>query len=326
MEKGIKRGTKSFVMVVIFMLLMNGFVTVIYGAVSQEIKAQIDILDSYKENITSENQFLADGWNTHDPIFSGKIGIIGYKRTYVGDKRITIYTIGNINAENMRAQMLLGAYAVTVAEELNQDKYNATFEPPKSDGTPLAKYVCTLTFVNRVLKEKILIGSNVRVLDDALVLGKTTIEDVVSRYGVMELKDVQLKNNAMKIGSYNLFKASEGADLIPSKSRVYLFYEGRLVGYNYTNSFPGDSTDFDGSKRSQIKEKESTISEVVRLFGPPNGKSIYPVADDVNSTVIKYEYFQVKRHPIKGYYKILKFTIDNQGIVTKISYYEYGEK
>ena len=166
----------------------------------------------------------------------------------------------------------------------------------------------------------------VRIPDDALVLGKTTIDDVVSRYGAMKLKDVQMNNMVLKKGSYNLTKASVGADLIPQKFQHFWFYEGRLVGYDYQNSFPGDSTDFDGSTRSEIEEKKSTISDVVRLFGPPNGKSIYPIADDVDSTVIKYSYFQAKQHPIRFYNKTLKFTIDNQGIVTKISYTEYGEK
>lgn len=166
----------------------------------------------------------------------------------------------------------------------------------------------------------------VRIPDDSMVLGTTTIEDIVSRYGTMELKDVQKDNMTLKHGSYSLTKASAGAELIPQKRQTFWFYEGRLVGYSYSNSFPGDSTDFDAELRFQIKEKESTIGDVVRVFGPPHGKSIYPVAGDVDSTVMEYRYFQAKQNPTRFHTKTLQFTTNDQGIVIKTSYTETGDK
>ena len=165
-----------------------------------------------------------------------------------------------------------------------------------------------------------------RIPNDALVLGKTTIADIVSSYGTLEFKDVQVNNVVIKQGSYSLTKASSYKDLISQKIQYFSFNKGVLVGYKYTNSFPENPTDFDDSLRSQIKQHESTLNDVVRLLGPPTGKAIYPFTVDPDSTIIKYSYWQVKQRPTRYYNKELKVTINKEDIVTDINYIESGVK
>ena len=89
-----------------------------------------------------------------------------------------------------------------------------------------------------------------------------------------------------------------------------------------------DSTDFDESKISEIKEGNTTIQEVIELLGSPNGEYIFPLATNETEKAKVYLYSQVKGSVfnMKFYRKLLVVTHDENGIVTEVEYESSGEK
>jgi len=69
--------------------------------------------------------------------------------------------------------------------------------------------------------------------------------------------------------------AKEGVS--PSKSVMFWFYNGRLVGWQSTSSFRADSSAFDEKKVPEIQAWRSLRGDLVRLFGPPSGMRMYPM-------------------------------------------------
>lgn len=170
--------------------------------------------------------------------------------------------------------------------------------------------------------------SFMRVTDEALVLGQTTPEQVSARLGSPFQEGVVTKNNQhIKTTSYAYASTGGDADeqgVTPARSQAFYFYDNKLVGYEFISSWKTDSTNFDSEEVSQIKKGESARSDVVRLFGNPGGKYIYPVIPNRDEEAINYLYSQVKG--FKVHQKRLVVTLNKQGMVTDVEYTESGQR
>ena len=132
----------------------------------------------------------------------------------------------------------------------------------------------------------------VRAPDDSLALGQTTLEQIKARLGSPYKEGAITKNGQqLKTASYAYSAAGGEANakgVTPARSQGFIFFNDKLVGYEFASSWKEDSTDFDGAKVSQIKNGESTRSDVVRLLGNPGGRYIYPLIPNANEEAINY--------------------------------------
>jgi len=176
-------------------------------------------------------------------------------------------------------------------------------------------------------------GTNfMRVTDEALILGKTTKEQIEARLGAPYQQGVITKNEQqMKTASYAYASSGGGAvaeGVIPARSQGFYFFNNKLVGYEFTSSWKSDSSNFNNEKIAQIRKGASTHKDVLRLLGKPGGKYIYPLIEHKDREAINYLYSQTKggAFNLKFYKKQLVVVFNKQGIVTDVEYTEAGEK
>jgi hypothetical protein len=115
-----------------------------------------------------------------------------------------------------------------------------------------------------------------------------------------------------------------------ARSQGFYFFQNKLVGHEFTSSFAIDSTDFDESKVSEIKEGSTTIQEVIELLGGPGGEWVYPLVKNANEKAKIYLYSHMTGSAfafnLKFYRKSLVVTHDENGIVTEVTYASSGTK
>jgi hypothetical protein len=172
----------------------------------------------------------------------------------------------------------------------------------------------------------------VRLPDDSLVLGQTTQEQIRARLGT-PYREGEITKNGQQLKTANYFYSRTGggadaAGVTPARNQGFIFLKDKLVGYEFSSSWKEDSTNFDSGKVSQIKKGESTRSDVVRLFGNPGGKYIYPLIPDANDEATNYLYEQARGTAVnlKSYRQLLVVTFDKEGIVNNVEYTEAGQK
>jgi len=164
------------------------------------------------------------------------------------------------------------------------------------------------------------------------VLGKTTIQEILSRFGEPSLPPVNF--NSTKILGYSQGQAPlppplKGMDYSRIKSRImqYWFYDDVLVGYIYISDMPEDSTDFDATKIAQIRKGSTTETEVINLIGKPSGRSIHPFAER-DGTAIGYAYSEMyngRKGELATRSKHLAIKINQNGIVTDVLFRSKSE-
>jgi hypothetical protein len=178
-------------------------------------------------------------------------------------------------------------------------------------------------------------GTNfVRVPDSALVLGQTSSEQIKASLGSPNQEGLMTKNGHQITTVSYVYAQSIGGDaaaddVIPSRGQSFLFFNDKLVGYNFASSWKDDCTDFDSAKVSEIKKGVSTRSDVISLLGAPGGKSIYPLVAKDGEDAVSYLYTQTTKRSLvifRVYVKTLVVTFDQQGIVTDVEYAESGQK
>jgi hypothetical protein len=80
-------------------------------------------------------------------------------------------------------------------------------------------------------------------------------------------------------------------DLISQGRHLYLtFYQGRLIRYLFTSSFPEDETKFDDARISSFVRGTTTKDDVIRALGAPGGEAIYPYVAKQGTKLIAYSY------------------------------------
>lgn len=146
------------------------------------------------------------------------------------------------------------------------------------------------------------------------------------REGTTTINEKQYKTISYAYASTGGSAAYKG--VTAARSQGFYFFQGKLVGHEFSSSWEIDSTDFDESKVSEIKEGTTTLQEVIELFGNPNGEYVYPLSKNENEMAKIYLYSQTKgsAFSLKFYRKVLVVTHDENGIITEVSYVSSGEK
>jgi hypothetical protein len=172
----------------------------------------------------------------------------------------------------------------------------------------------------------------VRPQPDALVLGKTTYQDVLHQFG-----DPYRKGSAVKEGlpvtsivyTYASSTAGSGfGGVTPGRTIGCHFVNDVLVGYEFMSSYQEDRTDFDETKVTQIEKGRTTRSRVEELLGRPGGMYTYPLIKTKSEQALVYSYIQTKIAPfsVKIYQKKLVVAFDGDGTVTDVEFSTSGEK
>jgi|HubBroStandDraft_6_1064221.scaffolds.fasta_scaffold59108_3 hypothetical protein len=106
-------------------------------------------------------------------------------------------------------------------------------------------------------------------------LGKTSEQEIRDRFGEPSAENsTQVEGRLVTRLQYAYVEVR--STVIPVRSMVYSFHEGRLVGFEYLSSFVADETVFDEASVKRIKRGETTRAEVLGLVGKPTGQFIYP--------------------------------------------------
>jgi len=106
-------------------------------------------------------------------------------------------------------------------------------------------------------------------------LGKTSEQEIRDRFGEPSAENsTQVEGRLVTRLQYAYVEVR--STVIPVRSMVYSFHEGRLVGFEYLSSFVADETVFDEASVKRIKRGETTRAEVLGLVGTPTGQFIYP--------------------------------------------------
>lgn len=72
------------------------------------------------------------------------------------------------------------------------------------------------------------------------------------------------------------------------RTAVFLFWDGVLIDYNISSSFPEDSTAFEAARLQDIEKGKSIEAQVVSLLGQPSGVAIYPAVRDPGARLLHY--------------------------------------
>jgi len=170
----------------------------------------------------------------------------------------------------------------------------------------------------------------VRPQPESLTLGKTTETEIRQRLGSPYREGTQVKNGeTMKTLSYAYATgaSSLAGGVTPARGQGFYFWDGVLVGHDFTSSFDQDRTDFDVSKVRQIKKGETTEAGVVTLLGRPQGMYSHPLIPDKGDRAIVYLYHQTKGSAfnLKFYQQLLVVTFDSTGLVKDSQFTSAGE-
>jgi hypothetical protein len=144
--------------------------------------------------------------------------------------------------------------------------------------------------------------------------------------GIVTKNEKQFKTMSYAYASTGGSAAHKG--VTAARSQGFYFFQNKLVGHEFTSSWAIDSTDFDESKVSEIKEGSTTIQEVIELSGGPSGEYVYPLAESANEKAKIYLYSQTtgSAFSLKFYRKLLVVTHDANEIVTEVNYTSSGTK
>lgn len=171
----------------------------------------------------------------------------------------------------------------------------------------------------------------VRAQPESLTIGQTTETEIRQRFGNPYREGTQVKNGeTMKTLSYayNTGAPSLAGGVNSAREQGFYFWNGVLVGHDFTSSFDQDRTDFVVSRVKRIKKEETTEAEVVTLFGRPQGMYSYPLIPDKGDRAIVYRYHQTKGSVfnLKFYQQLLVVTLDSTGLVKDSQFTSAGQR
>ena len=176
-------------------------------------------------------------------------------------------------------------------------------------------------------------GSNfVRPEPGKFVLGKTTENELSKalgkpyRVGTVEKNGKTIKSLAYayaNVGGETQHKGVTGA-----RSEGFYFFEGKLVGTEFSSSFKEDGTDFDETKAAKIEKGKSTRADVIQMLGPSGGEYMAPLIASPTDRALVYTYTQAKGSAfnMRIYTKTLVVSYEPGGVVTDSQYTAVGTK
>jgi len=179
-------------------------------------------------------------------------------------------------------------------------------------------------FVALVLAGLCLLGADFARPDPAsFALGSTTEAEVRQRFGNPYGQTTSRVGDRV-VTTLQYTYAEPRTGVIPARAMTYSFYEGRLVGFDYSSSFGADETAFDDKVVKRIKRGETTRTEVLAIAGPPTGQFIYPTpqATVPGRRAYVYGYSRSERlapATLETANKVLTITFDDHDVVAELS-------
>jgi hypothetical protein len=170
----------------------------------------------------------------------------------------------------------------------------------------------------------------VRPSAEELRIGETTPEQVIARVGrTPELSRLDRNGKTLQMVGFSQdahWEKPHGYDgVIPVRTQLYYFLDGRLVGYEFNSTVESDHTDFSPRGTRDIVRGKTTRDEVTRLIGRPSGYLTFPVVD--KGSAVLYGYREMRRVPFGKptvYSKVLVIYLDESGIVHDFNYATSG--
>jgi len=179
-------------------------------------------------------------------------------------------------------------------------------------------------FVALVVAGLCLLGADFARPDPAsFALGSTTEAEIRQRFGNPYGQTTSRVGDRV-VTTLQYTYAEPRTGVIPARAMTYSFYEGRLVGFDYSSSFGADETAFDEEVVKRIKRGETTRTEVLAIAGPPTGQFIYPTpqATVPGRRAYVYGYSRSERlapATLETANKVLTITFDDHDVVAELS-------
>jgi len=154
-------------------------------------------------------------------------------------------------------------------------------------------------------------------------LGSTTEAEIRQRFGNPYGQTTSRVGDRV-VTTLQYTYAEPRTGVIPARAMTYSFYDGRLVGFDYSSSFGADETAFDDKVVKRIKRGETTRTEVLAIAGPPTGQFIYPTpqATVPGRRAYVYGYSRSERlapATLETANKVLTITFDDHDVVAELS-------
>jgi hypothetical protein len=147
----------------------------------------------------------------------------------------------------------------------------------------------------------------------ALLLGKTTYQDIVSRMGRPQKEDTITRNNVVLHSATYHFLAGP-----QERGQLFFFLNNVLVGHAFSSTFPQDSTNFDERSVNQIRKGETTETDVIKVLGTPSGGFIYPYIADKEARGLGWLYAPPYLDEASRTLKMVVVSVGPNGIVTDV--------
>ena len=179
-------------------------------------------------------------------------------------------------------------------------------------------------FVALVVAGLCLLGADFARPDPAsFALGSTTEAEIRQRFG-NPYGQTTSRVGGRVVTTLQYTYAEPRTGVIPARAMTYSFYDGRLVGFDYSSSFGADETAFDEKVVKRIKRGETTRTEVLAIAGPPTGQFIYPTpqATVPGRRAYVYGYSRSERlapATLETANKVLTITFDDHDVVAELS-------
>lgn len=179
-------------------------------------------------------------------------------------------------------------------------------------------------FVALVVAGLCLLGADFARPDPAsFALGSTTGAEIRQRFGNPYGQTTSRVGDRV-VTTLQYTYAEPRTGVIPARAMTYSFYDGRLVGFDYSSSFGADETAFDEKVVKRIKRGETTRTEVLAIAGPPTGQFIYPTpqATVPGRRAYVYGYSRSERlapATLETANKVLTITFDDHDVVAELS-------
>ena len=170
----------------------------------------------------------------------------------------------------------------------------------------------------------------VRPSAEELKIGETTPAQVIARVGRQPVYgNLERNGKSLQIVAFSHdaeWERPHGYDgVIPGRTQLYYFLDGKLVGYEFNSTVESDHTDFSPRGTRDIVRGKTTRDEVTRLVGKPSGYLTFPLVD--KGSAVLFGYREMRRVPFGKptvYSKSLVIYLDESGIVHDFNYQTSG--
>lgn len=160
-------------------------------------------------------------------------------------------------------------------------------------------------------------GPNLQNSADGLFLGRTTVRQVIARYGQPSVHTTSGAasrptqagrpgglQHASVPGNIEVLRFSQTQVSTPlllvgvvntrGRSLALEFWNDRLIYYVFSSDFAADSTNFNETTISSFVRGQTTRADVIRDLGPPSGEGIYPHVAVQGTSMISYLYTELR--------------------------------